>query len=78
MCKICQDNDRIVLDDEFHFVMHCPAFVELRTLYLEPHINEPSYDNFIVLLTEENAEIQKNVAAYIYHASKLRNQLLIV
>ena len=78
VCKICQDNDRIVLDDEFHFVMHCPAFVELRTLYLDPHINEPSYANFIVLLTEENAEIQKNVAAYIYHASKLRNQLLIV
>ena len=47
-CPICNTND---LEDEFHFILICPIYNELRTMYIKRYyINNPSMYKFIELL----------------------------
>lgn len=79
VCKLCMSNTgNIVLEDEYHFLLRCPSYADVRALYLPNYVNEINYENFIVLLMDESADVQKSIASYIYHAQKLRNQLMIL
>ena len=50
-CKYCSKND---LEDEYHFVMICLCFTELRKIYLRPYYwKRPSMFKFIELLKSE-------------------------
>ena len=50
LCVFCKELDIIVLEDEYHFLMLCPAYTDLRSNYL--FIQNTSYSNFIEILTE--------------------------
>ena len=77
VCKLCTKNDNFILEDEYHFILCCPAFVDLRTTYLpELAVAQPSYNAFIELFKDDDATNQRNMAQYIFHASKLRGELL--
>ncbi len=77
VCKLCTKNDNFILEDEYHFILCCPAFVDLRITYLpELAVAQPSYNAFIELLKDDDATNQRNMAQYIFHASKLRGELL--
>jgi hypothetical protein len=74
VCKLCLRDNSYVLEDEYHFLLCCPSFSNLRLTYLaEWIVPEPSYDRFLSLLTDESLEVQRNLSTFIYHASKLRN-----
>ena len=75
VCTLCQLDDIYVLEDEYHFLLCCPYYYTLRETYLSDWI-EPTYELFIALLMNDNVETQRNLAAYVYHAVKLRNELL--
>lgn len=78
VCKLClQSRGAYVLEDEFHFTMCCSQFSDLRVQYFPEwarHTN--SYTVFLQLLLDEDEEIVKNVASYVYQANKLRQALL--
>ncbi len=55
----------------------CPAFVDLRSTYLpEVAVVQPTYNALIELLKDDDMTSQRNVAQYIFHANKLRCELL--
>ena len=44
LCVFCKELDIIVLEDEYHFLMLCPAYTDLRSNYL--FIQNTSYRQF--------------------------------
>ena len=50
----------IVLEDECHFLIICPAYTELRSSYT-------SYSSFIEIPTETEEHKIKKLALFVYH-----------
>ena len=66
-----------VLEDEFHFVIKCKIFIELRTKYIPKHYwKRPSMYTFIKLLNTTKVKLVRNSSLYIYQAFKCRTDLL--
>ena len=75
-CELCLEND---LEDEFHFIIKCKMFVELRKTYLPMYyIKHPSMFKFIQLLNVENKKVLHNLALFILKAIVIRNDMLTV
>ena len=66
-----------VLEDEFHFVIECKLFIELRTKYIPKYYwKRPSMYKFIELLNTTKVKLLRNLSVYIYQAFKCRTDLL--
>jgi len=78
VCKLCLKSiDHNVLEDEYHFLMCCPEYSNLREVYFPNWaIESNTYANFLALLGSEEIEIMKKLASYVYQANKLRWSLL--
>ena len=64
VCSLCN-----VLEDEFHFVLKCKKYNELRSRYIQKYYwNHPSMDKFIQLLKEDNSKVIRNLAVFAYKA----------
>ena len=69
-CKICNDNSSV--EDEFHFVMKCTAYSELKHRFFNA-INSfivgfdklTSWDQFIFLMSSEDTEILSLLLVFI-------------
>ena len=74
VCKMClHSKNHYVLEDEYHFVSHCPVYSELRDTYLpQLTVENQTYEYFVSLMYEDDDNTQRNLAAYIFHACKLR------
>lgn len=69
-CQSCNS-----LEDEFHFVLECPLYQEIREEYIRRYFwVRPNMPKFIELLTSENKTIIKNVSMYIFKGFKKRNE----
>ena len=66
-----------VLEDEFHFVIECKIFIELRTKYIPKYYwKRPSMYKFIKLLNTTKVKLLRNLSVYVYLAFKCRIDLL--
>ena len=66
-----------VLEDEFHFVIECKIFIELRTKYIPKYYwKRPSMYKFIELLNTTKVKLLRNLRVYVYLAFKCRTDLL--
>lgn len=69
-CTLCNTND---IEDEYHFIIVCPLFNNLRNVYLPNYYTRsPSMFKFIQLLNTTSVKRLKNLATYIREATKLR------
>ena len=78
VCRLClKHTGNYVLEDEFHFLMCCPLYENLRGQYLfELTAGQKSYEAFLTLLCDESENSQLNLASFIYQAYKVRRTLL--
>ena len=73
-CSLCQ-----VLEDEYHFVLECNVYAELRYKYIPKHYwKRPSMYKFVELLNTTNMKILRNLSMYINHAFQCRTEQLYV
>ena len=71
-CTFCT-----ILEDEYHFVMECSLYIELRKNYLPSYyIRRPNMYKFIELINSENASIIIKLATFVYKAFALRSDIL--
>lgn len=64
------------LEDEFHFLLECSLFKELRTQYIKKYFwKRPNIQKFVALLSSENYNISTNLALFIAKAFEKRNHL---
>ena len=69
-CRVCD-----VLEDDFHFVIICSLYKDLRTKYIKRYYwQRPNMLKFLELLATKNITIIKNLSIFIEKAFKLRDQ----
>ena len=73
LCVYCET----LTEDEYHFLMRCPLYAELRNKFIDQHFtNNPCMDSFYRLMKCKN-EIQiKNLAMFVYYAFVTRDEFL--
>ena len=75
LCTLCNLN---VVEDEYHFLLCCETYKDLRKLYLpSKYLNFPSKHKFTILMATQNDILIKSVATYLHYAFKRRKELLL-
>lgn len=71
ICKSCNMNK---IEDEYHFLLVCPNYRQLRMKYLKPYFcHWPSLYKFEILMSSTSKKSICNLAKLIYFATKRRN-----
>ena len=75
LCNLCQRQD---LEDEYHLVLICPVYIELKNNIIKKnYFGRPNMDKFMQLVTTNNKCILKKLAMYLHHAFILRKTLAL-
>ncbi|KAL4219933.1 hypothetical protein ACF0H5_020345 [Mactra antiquata] len=73
-CKICRTID---IEDEYHFVIICPFYKNLRENFIKPKFYiRPSVHKFISLLNSDESDDIFNLSKYIHFAFERRKNKL--
>ena len=71
-CKMCN-----VLEDEFHFILECPLYRDLRTELISKYFwRRPNMPKFVELCMSEAINRQKKISMFIEKAFKIRKLVL--
>ena len=71
-CTSCQ-----TLEDEFHFVLECSRYNDLRTIYIPNYYRRrPNMFKLVELFKSENKKIQINLSLHAFKAFKVREQFV--
>jgi hypothetical protein len=64
ICNMCSNND---IEDEYHFILECSKYVEIRRKYIKPYycIN-PSAFKLTQLLSVQNIKELNNLGIYMW------------
>ena len=72
VCIFCN-----VLEDEFHFVLECKQYIDLRTTYISKYYwDRPSMVKFIDLINTTNKKVCHKLSVFIFKAFENRNAVL--
>ena len=72
LCVFCD-----ILEDEFHFVMECKQYEDLRKLYISKYYRtRPSMHKFIELINTNNKNIMRKLSVFVHKAFDMRNTML--
>ena len=72
--KNCNNCNTGRIENEYHFLLICPKFRELRIKYLKRYYYTwPTKQKFINLLNETNRKTVFCLSKFIYYANLLRN-----
>ena len=72
-CFYCEN----CIEDEFHFVMTCPVYSEVRMKYIpNVYLTNANEESFYSLMSSSDRQIIRNIAMYIFYAFKERDRHL--
>ena len=72
ICRVCN-----MLEDEYHFVIECRLYEELRNKHIPKYYwLKPSMLKFVQLMKSDKVKLIRNVSQYIFHAFKLRSEIM--
>ncbi len=75
VCKYCDKQNFTVIEDEFHFLLCCPLYENLRKRVFGKHyIQKPSFSSFISIMSTNDEDLIAKVAVYIFQANKIRDK----
>ena len=67
-CHVCSK-----LEDEFHFLLECPLYSDLRKMYINRYFSShPNILKFKELLTSENSNVTRKLACYVFKGFQIR------
>ena len=73
ICKLCRRS----IEDEFHFVLSCSIYIELRQKYIPiAYHRAPSAHKFKRLMNVTDKKIANNIALYFHHVNERRTSYL--
>ena len=71
---ICLNCNSRFIENEYHFLLVCPKYSDLRNKYLKRYYYTwPSLKKFTNLMSVKSKTIVKNLSKFIYYASLSRN-----
>ena len=75
--RICQIYPQRDIEDEYHFVLVCTVYNQLRVKYIRRYFrHNPSVFKFIQLMSSSDTTTINNLSYFIYNAFKLRTSRL--
>ena len=67
-----------LLEDEFHFILECQLYKDLRKQYLKQYYyTAPNIPKFVALFQSQNVTVNRNLAIYVYKAMELRERYVL-
>lgn len=70
---------RNLVESEYHFVMSCAVYENLRIQYLpQKYFTNPNVHKFSILMSYQVENIINNLSKFVCYAFELRKQLLLV
>jgi len=73
VCFVCGN----VIEDEFHFILVCPLYINLRKLYIQRYYwKKPSVFKLINVFNIRSIKHLRNLGIFLYHATNLRNSYI--
>ena len=74
ICKCCNMSK---IESEYHFLLVCPLFADLRKKFFKPYFcHWPNLNKFDTLMMSNSKHITLNIAKFIFHAQDLRKNVL--
>ena len=74
VCNVCNK-----LEDEFHFVLECPIYLDIRKLYINSYyFKRPNMYKMVELFNTANKKQLRNLSVYIYKAFEIRRKVMFV
>ena len=73
-CKLCLSVQKYYIEDEYHVLMKCPFYKDLRTVYLDFVQSPPNLFSFINIMLSTGNELTR-LCSYIAAMFKLRETL---
>ena len=74
ICTLCNLRD---VEDEFHFILKCPKYQEIRNSYIKRYyFGRPSDFKLIQLLSVQNLKELRNLGKFLFLAEKIRKDNL--
>jgi len=74
LCTTCN-----ILEDEYHFVMECQLYVNIRKQRLPAYYwKRPNMFKFTELINTESIRILKNLSIYVKEAFEIRNNIMYI
>ena len=71
LCQLCNSN---VIEDEYHFLLVCPFYRDLRRKYFKTYyFSSPNLHKFNLLMQTRSSTILKKLAKYLIEAFDKRN-----
>ena len=74
-CPYCLALNIEVLEDEYHVLMVCPLYHNVRQRYIAPLITTISVYTFTLLMSSHDLSTLKLLSSYLYHCMKIHNNL---
>ena len=74
LCSLCDKSD---IEDEYHFVLVCSVYSQIRQKYIRPfYYIRPSVYKFTMLMQTKHTATLKKIGKYIYESFALRKSLI--
>ena len=73
ICPLCVTNE---IEDEYHFVLICPFYIDLRVHLPQRYTANPSRNKFNTLMSSNKTPIIKSLAFYVHNAFTPRDSFL--
>jgi hypothetical protein len=78
LCKYCTNINKHHVEDEYHFIMECPLYREVRTEFLSDIVNVVNIHRFSEIMSSCKQSIIRKLAVYTYHAFKLHKNFMMI
>ena len=72
-CELCSKIKIYDIDDEYHFLVCCHSYNDLRNKYKPYTVS--TMEGFMNLMSTKDEHILVNLSAFIYHAMRRGEQL---
>ncbi len=70
LCTFCLSQGVLCIENEFHLLLCCPAYSELRHLYIQPYYHTmPTIAKFTQLMQTKERDTLFNIAIYFFKAN---------
>ena len=66
--RLCMSCNLRVIEDEYHVILICPKYLDLRILFILPkYYTQPSLERFCQLMNNKNTDVICKLAAFVHH-----------
>ena len=74
LCKFCDSIQVCDIEDEFHFLIICLLFNELRDNYLRNEITDCTFNIFLERMCSNDISVLLNMSLFVKHGMKKRHE----